>query len=201
MANDDTPQDDDRRGFTPPRPPERRFGRSHVVRARFQELVGHDAAFGIYYKERVYATFTGLAIVLVVAFAEHRTHGHALLALVLGVAAITVAGFVSEIIAHLAVHRNFPTPREFGVLLRISGGAVATAVIPASLIVLAWLGIVPLLFALYGAAAVYTATLVVIAWFAVRRSELQWWKQLLVLVALVGLGLAVIGIQTLAHGA
>ena len=68
-----------------------RYGRAKAHRA---QLAGRTDAFVSYLKERVYATFTGLAIVLVVATGDHPEADHALIALVLGVLGITAAGFV-----------------------------------------------------------------------------------------------------------
>lgn len=58
-------------------------------------------------KERVYATFTGLAIVLVLR-AHDPTPQDATYSLVIGVLGITVAGFAAEVIAHLAAHASLP---------------------------------------------------------------------------------------------
>ncbi|HEU0181184.1 MAG TPA: hypothetical protein VFR16_03255, partial [Agromyces mariniharenae] len=55
-------------------------------------------------KERVYATVTGLAIVLVqINNVEHITATRATLTLLVGIVAISAAGFVAEVISHLAV--------------------------------------------------------------------------------------------------
>ena len=64
-------------------------------------------------KERVYATFTGLAIVLVLRPHEPSPQD-ATFPLVIGVLGITVAGFVAEIIAHLGGARPFPEPCRAG---------------------------------------------------------------------------------------
>lgn len=183
---------------TRPGPRGRRRGRSDDAQERMEEFAGDDNAFVLYFKERIYATFTGLAIVLVVAAAEHPEPQHAVLALLLGVAGITIAGFVSDVIAHLAVHQHLPSAREVAIMVRIAGGAIGTVVVPGILLVLAWLEVMPFSAALTAATVVYIVTLAVVGWFAVRRSTLPWWKQALVLVALAGLGFAVIGIQLLA---
>lgn len=168
------------------------------ARARIEELDGHETAFVLYFKERIYATFTGLAIVLVVGASGHPDPRHAVLALLLGVAGITAAGFVSEIIAHLAVSQHLPTLRELAIQVRIAGGALGTVVTPGVLLILAWLGVLDIEAALRAATVVYIVTLGVVGWFAVRRSKLAWWKQGIVLVGLAGLGFAVVGIQALA---
>jgi uncharacterized membrane protein YfcA len=153
----------------------------------------------MYFKERVYATFTGLAIVLVVLANEHADAEHALFALLLGVLGITAAGFVSDMISHLAVHREFPERIDLIVMLRVAGGALGTVITPGILLLLAWMNVMSLTAALRAASIVYVVTLAVIGWFAVRRSRLEWWRQLIALAVLVALGLAVVGLQTLAH--
>ncbi|MWB97972.1 hypothetical protein [Agromyces seonyuensis] len=152
-------------------------------------------------KERVYATFTGLAIVLVLrASVEHLSPEGAFGTLAVGILAITLAGFAADVIAHLAVHAGFPDGAEFVGMLRVSGSALASASIPLILLLLAWVGVLGLEPALRIAAIVYVATLAVIAWFAVRRTRLAWWKQLLAMGILVAIGFAVIALQQLAHG-
>ena len=173
---------------------------THGGTARARQRLGEDAPeFVEYFKERVYATFTGLAIVLVVSSNDAHDAGHAVLALLLGVVGITAAGFVSGVISHLAVHRDFPGGAELRAQLRIAGGALGTLVTPMILLALAWFGVLPLPAALRAAEIVYVATLAVIGWFAVRRSRLDLWKQLLALTILVTLGLVVVLLQTLAH--
>jgi len=151
-------------------------------------------------KERVYATFTGLAIVLVQqANADHLLPSQATFALAIGIAGITAAGFVADVIAHLAVHGAFPTAEELRTMLRVAGEALASASLPLVLLVLAWIGILELEWALQAAAILYVATLGFIGYLAVRRTGAAWWKQLVALGILVALGVAVIGLQQLAH--
>ncbi|GAA5209993.1 hypothetical protein [Microbacterium kyungheense] len=183
----------------PDRSERRRRGRSARARAHLEELDGGPEAYVMYFKERVYATFTGLAIVLVVAANDHADPEHAFFALILGVLGITAAGFVSDVISHLAVHQTFPVGGDLAILLRVAGGAISTVITPGILLLLAWLDVMPVDAALRAASIVYIVTLGVIGWFAVRRSRLTWAKQLLVLGILIALGFAVIGLQTLAH--
>lgn len=151
-------------------------------------------------KERVYATFTGLAIVLVQwGNVEHLDASRATYALLIGIFGITVAGFAADVIAHLSVHAAFPTRQELGRMLRIAGSALASAFVPVVLLVLAWADVIELEPALRSASIVYLATLAVIGYFAVRRTRLGWWQQLLALAILVALGGLVILLQQLAH--
>ncbi|WES63476.1 hypothetical protein P0L94_13510 [Microbacter sp. GSS18] len=158
---------------------------------------GGDAGLVSYFKERVYATFTGLAIVLVVS-GSHPDPEHAFLALIFGVLGITTAGFVSEIVGHLVVHSHFSSRAEVMVPLRVSSAALATVVLPAAFIGAAWAGWLDIELALMIAAWIYVGTLVVIGLLAVRSSRLRWWQTLLALGMLVALGALVLLLQTLA---
>ena len=175
--------------------------RTPIDRAReqFEPGEGREQAIVAYFKERVYATFTGLAIVLVVSADDHPEADHAFFALVLGVIGITAAGFVSDVVSHLAVHRRFPNGPEFGMELRIAGGALGTLVTPGIMLLLAWLDVLDLDTALTVCTIVYIVTLAVIGWAAVRRADLNWGQKLVALGILLALGLLVIGLQTLAH--
>jgi len=156
------------------------------------------AAHADYLRERIYATFTGLAIVLVVTNSGHPEARHAFLALLLGVAGIVVAGLVAEILSHLLLHQNLPSRAEMRMLLRIAGGGLSTVVVPGILLLLALLDRMELEAALRASSIVYIVTLAVIGWLAVRRSQLKGWVRLAVLVGLVALGFAVLGLQILA---
>ncbi|MFF2388839.1 hypothetical protein [Agromyces sp. NPDC058104] len=152
-------------------------------------------------KERVYATFTGLAIVLVqLANVEHVQPARAAVTLLVGIVAITAAGFVADVIAHLAVHAAFPDRAEAGRMLRTSGSALASAAVPFLLLGLAALGRMELETALRASSIVYVATLGLIGFVAVRRTRVAWWKQLVAIGFLLALALGVVALQQLAHG-
>jgi hypothetical protein len=152
-------------------------------------------------KERVYATFTGLAIVLVqLANVEHITATRATLTLLVGIVAITAAGFVANVVAYLAVHAAFPDREEVGRMLRIAGSALASAGVPIILLALAAIGVFELETALRAASIVGIVTLGLVGFVAVLRTRVAWWKQLVALGALMALGLGVVLLQLLAHG-
>ncbi|WP_419817815.1 hypothetical protein [Glaciibacter flavus] len=155
-----------------------------------------------YLKERVYATFTGLAIALVLAGnAAHHDARDALFTLVIGVVGITAAGYVSDFIAHLATARAFPSREQNGEFLRVAAGALGTVVVPAILLALAWAEVLSLTGALRATVIIYLVTLAAIGYLAVRRAKLAWWQQVVAMALLVVLGATVIGLQTLAHSA
>jgi hypothetical protein len=152
-------------------------------------------------KERVYATFTGLAIVLVqLTNVDHVVAGRVTIELVVGILAITAAGLAADVISFLSVHARFPDGHEVRVMLRIAASALASAGIPVVVLVLAIVGLVELETALRIVSIVYVVTLGVIAYLGVRRTHAPWWKQLVALAALMAVGLSVVLIQLAAHG-
>ncbi|MGI9824587.1 hypothetical protein [Agromyces sp. Marseille-Q5079] len=152
-------------------------------------------------KERVYATFTGLAIVLVqVTNVDHLVAGRVAIELVVGILAITAAGLAADVISFLSVHARFPDGHEVRVMLRIAASALASAGVPVVVLVLAAIGLVELETALRIVSIVYVVTLGVIAYLGVRRTHAPWWKQFVALVALMAVGLSVVLIQLAAHG-
>jgi hypothetical protein len=169
------------------------------MRARRHERPVDERAEAL--KERVYATFTGLAIVLVQhSNVEHLTATRATLTLLVGIVAITAAGFVADVIAHFAVHAAFPRRAEVGRMLRVSGTAIASAAGPLLILALAAFGVLALEPALLAASILYVVTLGLIGFVAVRRTRVAWWKQAIALGMLVALGLMVVALQQLAHG-
>ncbi len=170
---------------------------------RALEELGDDErrAITAYLKERVYATFTGLAITLVLLGEfDHIEPGRAFGTLALGVLGITVAGLLADIVAHVSVHGALPSRLEFRLELRIASGALGTAVLPLLLIAAAWLGWLDLHDALRIDSFIYLATLGLIGYLAVRRSTLKPWGKLVALSVFVVFGGVVILIQILAHG-
>jgi hypothetical protein len=81
-----------------------------------------------------------------------------------------------------------------------SFGAMGSLIAPILFLVAASLGLVDTWIALLAGALALLGALVVIGWVAVRRLQLQWWQRLLALGAEALLGLAVVGLQVLAHG-
>jgi small-conductance mechanosensitive channel len=161
---------------------------------------GDENSIAQYLKERIYATLTGLAIVLVfTANSEHHDASGSFLTLVIGVLAIAAAGYLSDLVAHTAVHGALPHGAEHRIMLRIALGALSTVAVPAIMLGLAWAGVLQLETALRVSTIVYLVTLGVIGYGAVRRTTLPAWAKLLVFAVLVGFGALVVGVQVLAH--
>jgi hypothetical protein len=154
-----------------------------------------------YLKERVYVTFIGLAVLL--ALNTHAADVDPLTAvgsLLVAAVGAGLAGLVSEVIAHLAVHTHLPDAAELRYLVRVSAGALATVALPVVVLLLAVAGLVPIEVALGIAIWIMALTLGAVGYIAVFRSRLTWWTKLAVFAALLLLGLIVIGVQLLAHG-
>ncbi|MCD2499591.1 hypothetical protein [Microbacterium nymphoidis] len=151
-----------------------------------------------YFRERLYATFTGLAIVRVVESGTHLEARHAFLALLMGVIGIVVAGTLSEYIAHLIVHRTVARGSELRIMIRAGLGALWTVAAPIALIGAAWLGWMELHLALRISSWIYIVTLAGIGWLAVRRSTLPVLAKIIVLAGLVAAGFGVVALQQLA---
>lgn len=171
-------------------------GRYERRRARIA-AAGGARGLVAYFKARVYATFTGLAI-LTVFLGTHPEPQRAFLSLCLGVVGIVVAGLVSEIVGHYVVHGEFPSRASRVLQLRIMTAALSTLVVPAALIGAAWLGWMPLDAALWAAAWVYIITLGAIGLLAFRGARAGRWKKLLALEALAALAGLVLLVQILA---
>ena len=167
--------------------------------ARDDDRSPEEVAAGL--KERVYATFTGLAILLAVrAHGEHFDPTSANLSLIIGVVGITLAGFVSDIIAHLVAHRTLPTAREARHMLWVASSALVSLIVPGITLALASFGIIHADLAASIAIGALIVTLALIVLLAVRSAGLRFWQRIFALALLTVLGVAVILLELLAHG-
>ena len=172
---------------------------SRAKRSRSDDLSPDEFAAGL--KERVYATFTGLAILLAVrSHGEHFDPTSANISLIIGVVGIVLAGFVSDLIAHLVAHKKLPDARQIRHLLWVGFGALSSLVVPAIALGLASLGILDAELAARIALTALIVTLALIVLLAVRSTGLKFIQQLFALAILVLLGGAVIALELLAHG-
>ncbi|RKR73465.1 hypothetical protein [Frondihabitans australicus] len=150
-------------------------------------------------KERIYVTFTALAIVLTLQTHPHGGVGEAALTLLIGVVGTLLAVFLADFLSHLTVHAHVPTGPEFRHMVAVSLGAIAVIVVPMALLGLAALGLWGLPVALGGSIGILLATLVVVGYLAVRRIRLPAWQKLLIMLGELVVGAAVIALELLAH--
>lgn len=151
-------------------------------------------------KERIYLTFTALAVVLAL-----RAHGDVepvkgLLTLVVTVFGTLLAVFTADIVSHLVVHERVMNRAEFRHAVSSSFGTLGAITLPVVFLLLAAFDVWEPEAALRASTIALIAALVAIGYAAVRRSPLSPMQRLLALGGEAILGVAVVGLQTLAHG-
>lgn len=151
-------------------------------------------------KERIYASFTGLAILATLLLGgETHSASAAFLTLLAGIGGISIAGFVADVIAHQVTHEGSPERDQFKTMLRIAGGAFASASIPLLALVIAWIGLIPTRTGIQIGIGLYFLTLTAVVLVAARRTRLGWRQQLTALISLTALAVIVVVILVLAH--
>jgi hypothetical protein len=151
-------------------------------------------------KERVYITFTSLAVVLTLrSHLEEVTEGGAASTLAITVVGAVLAVFVADFVSHISAHARLPTASEFRHMVAVTSSGAATMVLPLVFVGLAALGVWSLDRALRASAIALIATLVAVGYLAARRARIPVWQKAVVLLAEAALGLVVIGLELLAH--
>jgi len=152
-------------------------------------------------KERIYITFTALAVVLALwADRDHITPGQAEATIFITVFGTLLAVLTADLVSHLVVHATLPTRTEFRHMLRVSLGALTAVVLPLVFVGLAGAKVWSVTIALQASAIALLAALGVVGYVAVRRVPLPRWQRVLVLLAEGLLGVVVIVLDLLAHG-
>lgn len=151
-------------------------------------------------KERVYVTFAALAVVLTLRSHGEVTAGVAATTLLITVGGTLLAVLLADVVSHLAVHAALPTAAEARHMVAVCTGALGVLVLPMAFVGLAAWGSWTVDGALRASTIALVASLGVVGWLAVRRVALPGWQKLLVLVAEVALGVAVVALELLAHG-
>lgn len=150
-------------------------------------------------KERIYITFSALAVTLALIADGHATAGATAITLTVAVVATLLAVFVADVVSHITVHQALPDAVEWRHMASVSVGSVGVLVPPLLLIGAAGIGLLELLTALRIVVVVLVATLIVIGYLAVRRLKLPIGARLLVLLAEFVVGVIVIVLESLAH--
>jgi hypothetical protein len=153
-------------------------------------------------KERVYVTFTSLAVVLAMQShsGEHLSAAQAASTLAITVVGTVLAVFVADVVSHLAVHAAVPTGAHLRRMAGVSFGAFGAVVLPLVFIAFAALDIWGVDAALRASTIALTVTLIAIGFLAVRRVRMAWWQKLIALGAEFAVGAAVVGLELVAHG-
>lgn len=149
-------------------------------------------------KERIYITFTALAVVLALR-AHAVSAGEAAVSFAVVVIGTVLAVLVADVVSHIAVHESLPVRAEVRHMVRVSIGALGALVLPAVFIGLAVADVWEIEPALRAASIALVAALAAIGFLAVRRVRLPTWQRVVVACAEVALGLLVIALELLAH--
>jgi hypothetical protein len=152
-------------------------------------------------KERIYGDFACLSSLLVLTgHVDDGADGWSAL-LDVGVVLIGLFGasLVAEFLGHTGALGHPPHGRELWQMTRASGQILEAGVPAAILMILAGLDVIPFDIALWIAIWVLTATLGLFALLAARRTSLSWWGKTLLVLALLGVGVLVVGLKYLAH--
>ena len=151
-------------------------------------------------KERIYITFTSLAIVLALSsHADELSSGLVATTLLIGVSGTLLAVFVADLVAHIAVHAQLPDRAELAHMVSVSTRALGVVVLPLIFVGLSAAGVWDVPRALRASTIVLVISLVAIGYLAVRRVPLRLGQRLVVLFAEFGLGIAVVALEVLAH--
>ncbi|MFF1634566.1 hypothetical protein [Leifsonia sp. NPDC058248] len=151
-------------------------------------------------RERIYATFTALAVLMTLnSHAEHLEPLNVLVTLLISVGGVLLAGLASDLVSHMIVHNTLPTALEFRHMLAVASRALSVLVVPAIMLLVAYAGWVTVQTAIVVALVALIGSLAVIAQIAVSRTGLGFWKRTLVLAGIVVLGAGVVALEQLAH--
>lgn len=152
-------------------------------------------------KERVYVTFTTLAVTLALqTHADETSPGAAAMTLSIAVIGTLLAVFVADFLSHLTIHSAVPSLAEFRHMLAVTGSGATVLVAPLLLLAAAGLGLWSVASALSWVLVVLIATLALVGYLAIRNLALPFYQRAIILFAEVILGIVVIGLEVLAHG-
>ncbi|MET1065426.1 MAG: hypothetical protein ABWX85_10705 [Arthrobacter sp.] len=151
-------------------------------------------------KERVYISFTSLAVVLALrGHADETTPAAAAATLSIVVVGSLLGILVADLLSHLTVHEELPSRQEIRFMVATGTEALGVLVTPVLLLTAAGLGLWSTAVALQWAIVVLVATLLVIGFLAIRRLDLPLRHKVVIVFAEVVLSLLVIGLELLAH--
>ena len=157
--------------------------------------VGH----GDRLRERIYVTFTALAILMAMNGHGELDSPTVLWTLVISVIGVLLAGLASDLVSHMIVHSTLPAAKEFGHMLAVSSRALGVLVVPLISVGLAVFDVIADRTGMTIAIVALIASLAVIARIAVARTGLSGWRQLAALLVIVALGVLVVFLEALVH--
>jgi hypothetical protein len=151
-------------------------------------------------KERVYISFTSLAVILALrSHADETSPAAAAATLSIVVVGSLLGIFVADLLSHLTVHEELPSRPLLRHMIAVSTESLSVLVTPLLLLTAAGLGLWTTAVALQWAIVVLVVTLFVIGYLAIRKLDLPFRHKALIVFAEVVLSLLVIALELLAH--
>ncbi len=151
-------------------------------------------------KETIYVSFTLIAVLVVGSRHEADDPAGLALAVVVTTVALASTMLAAHVISHLVVHDRGLTGDEARHALRTALTPLGVAVAPAAILAGASRGWWPAAAALSIAVVATAAGLATVMWLAARGLTGSWMRRFLMASALVVVAVAVVAVQTLAHG-
>lgn len=150
-------------------------------------------------RERIYVTFTALAILMAMNGHGELDSPTVLWTLIISVVGVLLAGLASDLVSHMIVHSTLPSAKEFRHMLAVSSRALGVLVVPLIAVGLAVFDVIADSTGMTVAIVALIASLAVIARIAVARTGLSGWRQLAALLVIVALGVLVVFLEALVH--
>lgn len=150
-------------------------------------------------KERIYLSFTSLAVLLTMAAHSEQSAMYTATTLFITAVGTLLTIFVADVLSHLVAHERFMTRAELRHATVTSLNAIGAIVLPLLFLGLAALDVWATGTAITAGIVALLFTLVVICWIAIRRIPLTWWQRAIALTAEAVLSLIVVGLKLLSH--
>lgn len=151
-------------------------------------------------RERIYGSIACLSTLLVLTGYSPLEHPwEKLLDVLIATGGLYTASVLSEFVAHLGVHGLTPDRKEIRHILFVSGQIMAASTVPLILLGLSGFGAIALHGAVWAGVWTLIAEMGVFALLAVRKTSLTWWRRVVLVLSIVGLGLVVVFLKTIAH--
>jgi hypothetical protein len=150
-------------------------------------------------RERIYVTFTALAILMAMNGHGELDSPTVLWTLVISVLGVLLAGLASDLVSHMIVHSELPSAKEFRHMAAVSSRALGVLVVPVIAVALAVFDVIEDRTGMTIAIVALIISLAVIARIAVARSGISGWRQFIALAVLVALGVLVVFLEALVH--
>ncbi|CAD6003132.1 hypothetical protein [Agreia sp. COWG] len=151
-------------------------------------------------KERIYVTFTALAVTVALARdLDHQSVSNAVITLTMTVFGTLLAVFVADVTASMMKVGTLPTRADISHMLYVSLGSLRVIVAPTVILCFSAVGMLDLADSLRVISLVLVATLIAITLIAVVRVKARAWTKLVVLACVAALGAAVLVVELSIH--